>query len=249
MKQLNEWLYFTKAERRGIFLLLLGITIFTISPIFFPSIIKEEDHSELIEAKYIEFKKKQSEIDSMAKIEHSKSQYKQQQSTASIPSLDKREEKQTTYSKTEKVDLSKSEIDKEKAKPLLININSATAEEFAQIKGIGEVFSNRIVKYRTGLGGFISVNQVGTTFGLEPETFNQIRGQLFISTTYKPRMLNVNSATAEQLKMHTYISEKLANQMVNYREKVHPFASDDDLKKLYLMNDELFQKLKPYLTY
>jgi competence protein ComEA len=45
------------------------------------------------------------------------------------------------------------------------------------------------------------------------------------------------------------VSDVLAKQWVNYREKVRPFQSEDDLKKLYAMNDSLLEQLKPYMQW
>jgi competence ComEA-like helix-hairpin-helix protein len=66
-----------------------------------------------------------------------------------------------------------------------ININTATAEDWKAFPGIGEVIANRIVKYRTSMGGFKSVEQVAKTYGLSDSVFQQIKPYLFLkdSTT------------------------------------------------------------------
>jgi len=257
MKHPNEWLYFTKSERRGIFILLLVLLIITFIPKLYPYFIPQEDHTELLQTKLIKFKEEQRVADSIDVEAKKKPKYnkKTSQSNTTYKSNSIKKNASNNYIpnkiETQKVtqEPTTQTVKKVEKKPVVININTATASDFAKLSGIGEVFSNRIIKYRNGLGGFVSVEQVGTTFGIEPETFSKIKSQLVISTDYKPKQLNINTATVDQLKNHTYISEKLASQMVNYREKVAPFQSDEDIKKLYLMNDNLFQKLKPYLTY
>ncbi|HVX27759.1 MAG TPA: helix-hairpin-helix domain-containing protein, partial [Parafilimonas sp.] len=61
-----------------------------------------------------------------------------------------------------------------------ININTATAEEFKTLPGIGDVLANRIVKFRNSMGGFKSVDDVKRTYGLSDSTFNLIRPYLIL---------------------------------------------------------------------
>ncbi|TVQ49569.1 MAG: hypothetical protein EA362_04085 [Saprospirales bacterium] len=48
-------------------------------------------------------------------------------------------------------------------------INTANAEQFQKIRGIGPVLSDRIIKYRERLGGFYSIEQLKEVFGIEDE--------------------------------------------------------------------------------
>lgn len=132
---------------------------------------------------------------------------------------------------------------------LVIDVNKASAREFAQLKGIGEVLSNRIVNYRNKLGGFVSIDQVGTTYGIEAKVFLQLKSQLVLDKTIPVNKLNFNTASVETLANHPYISEKFAKQIVNFRTKVKPYETFQDVEKLYYLknNPELLKKLKPYI--
>lgn len=44
------------------------------------------------------------------------------------------------------------------------------------------------------------------------------------------------------------LSVSLSKSIVNYREKVRPFRSVDDLTKLYVMKDKLFNEIEPYVN-
>lgn len=61
-----------------------------------------------------------------------------------------------------------------------ININTATAEEWKTLPGIGDVISNRIVKFRNSMGGFKSIDDVKRTYGLSDSTFSLIRPYLIL---------------------------------------------------------------------
>ena len=56
-----------------------------------------------------------------------------------------------------------------------ININTANVEEWKAFPGIGDVIANRIIKFRTSIGGFKSIDQVGKTYGLSDSTFQFIK--------------------------------------------------------------------------
>lgn len=62
-----------------------------------------------------------------------------------------------------------------------IDINTATAEQWKSLPLIGDVLSNRIVKFRNKLGGFTTIDQVKQTYGLSDSTFQIIKPYLTIS--------------------------------------------------------------------
>ncbi len=237
MKQLNEWLYFTKAERRGIFCLFLILLVITFLPKLYPYLIKEEDHSEQIKARIVAFEQARKECDSIAT--HNQRIIE----TEAIPKTEVLKD-HTVNEKTEYKPTSKTVLKKEKVQ---LNINEATADQFSQLYGIGPVFSKRIVNYREALGGFVSVDQVGTTYGIDADTFLSIKSQLSITSNFQPRKVNVNTADLEALAKHPYISDQLAKQIINYREKVAAFGSVEEIKKLYFVDEALYQKLYPYI--
>ncbi len=59
-----------------------------------------------------------------------------------------------------------------------ININTASADDFKTLPGIGDVLSVRIVKFRASIGGFKSVDEVAKTYGLRDSVFQALRPYL-----------------------------------------------------------------------
>ncbi len=131
-------------------------------------------------------------------------------------------------------------------KPLILDINKASSAEFKSLKGIGEVYSKRIIKFRDKLGGFYSVQQINDIYGIEDSLFKTLEPYLKVDVI-ELRKININEANFEELEQHPYISGNLARQIINFRSKVHLFASVEELKKLYLMNNDLFVKIQPYV--
>ncbi len=61
-----------------------------------------------------------------------------------------------------------------------IEINRADTTEWKRLRGIGTVLSARIVKYRTKIGGFKSVEQLQKIYGLSEETYQSILPHLYM---------------------------------------------------------------------
>jgi DNA uptake protein ComE-like DNA-binding protein len=64
----------------------------------------------------------------------------------------------------------------------------------------------------------------------------------------KLKRININTASVDDLKAHPYISWNLANSIVKLRSQIGQYNRIEDVKKSVLMTDELYEKLKRYLT-
>jgi competence ComEA-like helix-hairpin-helix protein len=131
--------------------------------------------------------------------------------------------------------------------PVKIEVNAANADEWAKLRGIGPVLSERIVKFREKLGGFYRIEQVSQTYGLPDSTFQAIKAQLDLQTA--PKKLFINQLDTEQLAQHPYISWKLARVIVNYRRAHGPFADPESLLNIYILEEATLEALKPYLDF
>jgi DNA uptake protein ComE-like DNA-binding protein len=61
-----------------------------------------------------------------------------------------------------------------------ININTATADDFKTLPGIGDVLSARIVRFRASIGGFKSIDDLAKTYGLRDSVFQTLRPYLVL---------------------------------------------------------------------
>jgi competence ComEA-like helix-hairpin-helix protein len=127
-----------------------------------------------------------------------------------------------------------------------IDINTATAEEWKSLPGIGDILSDRIVKFRDRLGGFASIEQVAKTFGLRDSTFQLIKPFLKLASPVTNKV-NINTAYESELLECAAISADVAKAIVIYRKQHGNFQTIDDLKKIVFMTDEMFQKIAPHV--
>jgi len=128
-----------------------------------------------------------------------------------------------------------------------IDINAASEEEMLTIKGIGPFFAKNIIKRRELLGGFITADQLLEVWKMTPEKIEEIKPYIQL-TPDNVKKLNINLLTAEELKKHPYVNWNIANAIVKLRNQHGPFKSIYDLKMSVVLTDELFLKIKPYLT-
>ncbi len=224
--------YFSREQRFGIIFMISIILLITLikGPVFnYFAQQKEKKYTVQNQEKWSQL---QAQIDSSKALAQKEKDSLKSNSYAKYPS---KEEKYL-----------KEKIPKE-TKAIVLEINQATAADFKRLKGIGEVLSQRIVSYRTRLGGFYKTEQIQEVYGISDSLFQAIQKQLKIKKQ-PPKQLHLNQASLEELQVHPYISKTLAKQVIGYREKVKPFESIEEVKKLYAINDSLYNKLYPYLT-
>ena len=65
--------------------------------------------------------------------------------------------------------------------PLLVDLNTATAQELDQLPGIGEVFSERIVAYRTENGPFQTIEEIMDVDGIGESVFASLSPYITVS--------------------------------------------------------------------
>ena len=126
---------------------------------------------------------------------------------------------------------------------LIISINKADSIQLKQLKGIGSVLSNRIIKYRTRLGGFVYKEQLLEVWGLTAETYGKINPHIKIDSF--PTKLSINQY-AEQFINHPYTPYAIRKQLSNYLE--FNIEKVDSLNKMDLpyLKDSVKNKLSYY---
>ena len=129
---------------------------------------------------------------------------------------------------------------------IVVNINTGDSSAFMKLPGIGSKLSNRIITFRNKLGGFYKIDQVAETYGLPDSTFKLIRSRLTMDNTAL-KQININLATLEELKAHPYIRFYIANAIIQYRTQHGNYTLVNDIKKIMMVTEEIYDKVSPYL--
>lgn len=90
-------------------------------------------------------------------------------------------QQQNEQSQTEQVpELSHQQIEPMPQQQMTININTATAEQLQQLKGIGPTMAQRIIDYRNKHGHFSSIDELQQVKGIGVKTLAKIRDDISV---------------------------------------------------------------------
>lgn len=264
--------YFNNEERNGIFLLTSIILIFCIfifvqkrilpnhSSISIHLAELESDNTELYAASFsnsslnfsnnsrdykkestseIPVKKIQKVESPTLELEHSENSLKIEKSMNPI----KAEKQKKIFPKVKSF---KKKFNKKPSKIKPFNLNSQDPEEWKQIRGIGDGFSSRIIKYQNWLGGFYSVNQLNEVYGLSDSMVQVIIPHLQNTQNFKK--IAVNTADVKAFGKHPYLEWKDANNIIKYRKHNFPITKDS-FKMMMGLSKETKTKILPYLDF
>ncbi|UBM60175.1 helix-hairpin-helix domain-containing protein [Marinilongibacter aquaticus] len=126
------------------------------------------------------------------------------------------------------------------------DINLATSEDLKQVYGIGEGFAQRILKFRTALGGFNSMAQVSQTYGLPDSTYQELQKHAFFKTP--PQKIHINTVSYEEWKT-PLLKAYQRKAILMYRAQHGTFESLEDLRKIKVLKDKDIEALAPYLDF
>ncbi len=126
-----------------------------------------------------------------------------------------------------------------------VDINQAGFHTWLKLSQ-DSILAVKILKHRKALGGFVQLEQLKEIEGFSDSLFQNNLAEFNVNSDPVFRKLNINLAEVNQLKYHPYIGGKLAKLIIAYRQS-RAFANIEELKKLPIVNEQLFQKLKPYV--
>lgn len=147
---------------------------------------------------------------------------------------------QIAETQTQNFSFSKKENKPIEKHPVMIDINTASTEDWQSLPGINQYMADRIVKYRERTGGFAAPDQVKKTYGITDSVFSLISPYLKTDPSTTPK-IDLNTAGFYDLKTKANIPEPAARAIIVYRQQYGPFTSVSDLKKIVFIKDSLFQ--------
>lgn len=135
---------------------------------------------------------------------------------------------------------------KETRQVIVVEVNSADSVLLETVKGIGPAFASRIIKYRNRLGGFYDKLQLREVYGIDSVKYEELKDQVQVDVSLI-RKININTAEFGDLKGHPYLRYSQINAMIQYRKQHGNYNSINDVKKISIINEEIFRKIAPYL--
>ncbi|MBK22125.1 MAG: hypothetical protein CMP63_07450 [Flavobacteriales bacterium] len=127
---------------------------------------------------------------------------------------------------------------------LHIDINTASAESFEAINGIGEKISHRIIKFRNSLGGFYSIQQLKKVYGIDSNIIAK-NYDIFNVNAVRNKM-NVNTLGLKKLVDHPFINLQQGEEIIKIRS-VYGEIDSLALKDIFTLKE--WSELKHYLKW
>lgn len=138
-------------------------------------------------------------------------------------------------------------IERDENEISIIELNSATKEKLKKIRGIGEKTAERLIVYRTQLGGYSNLNQLDDVYGLD-STIKNNKTTYFIINTEVLSKIRINNVTFKELLYHPYCDYNTTKKIINYREMHGDFISIEQILENNLIKAKQYRKIAPYLT-
>ncbi len=148
-----------------------------------------------------------------------------------------------------------------------IEINSADSATLRLIKGVGEKTTAEIIKYRTALGGFHSIEQLAElSHTITESNYEKILTQISANNKVISK-IDVNFTPANELVKHPYITQAMARRWISrlqLRQQLKGgygdnegyegdtntgYSSIEEMIEDNIMNEEAARKLQPYLLF
>ena len=131
-----------------------------------------------------------------------------------------------------------------------LELNAAGAAELEQLPGIGAVLAQRIVAYRTQIGGFsnreqlLEVEGIGAAPPPQPAEESALPETSAETTPLMPLPLDLNRAGEEDLMQLPDMQPALAAEIVAFRERITAFSSVYELLYVDGMTEAYFTEIR-----
>lgn len=135
-----------------------------------------------------------------------------------------------------------------RSKKTVIELNSCDSAALVNLPGIGPVLSARIIKFRTLLGGFISVSQLKEVYGLPAETYELIKDRLTADTSLV-RRIKINTAGYRELSRLPYFEKYEVSSILKYRDINKHISGMQELVTNKILTPEKALKTRLYLDF
>lgn len=140
-------------------------------------------------------------------------------------------------------------FENKKEKIVVLDINQATKEDLIKVYGIGPALSDRILKLKDLLGGFVSMEQMNDVWGLSPEVVENLNKNFKVSVFPKVNKVDINNASIKELMLFPYFKYALAKAIVTYRSMNGDFKNNADLTKINGFPNEKLNIISLYLYF
>jgi len=128
------------------------------------------------------------------------------------------------------------------------DLNAVTADDLKKVNGIGDKLSERIIKFRDRLGGFLVNEQLYDVYALDAEVVDRALKQFQVLNPPQVKRIDINSASAKEIANLVYLSHAVAYKIVELRELNGGIRSLDELTNIDGFPSEKLDRIALYLS-
>jgi DNA uptake protein ComE-like DNA-binding protein len=129
----------------------------------------------------------------------------------------------------------------------VVELNSVDSIGLLPLPGIGPAYAKRILKYRSLLGGYYSIEQLREVYGFTDTLFQVVKNYVKADPLLVTK-IDLNTEDFKKLNAHPYISYEDTKTIFNYRRKNGPITRLEHLR-ICIPDEEQLKKLIPYLGF
>ena len=129
-----------------------------------------------------------------------------------------------------------------------LEINSADSAALVAINGIGAKSASEIIRYRTLLGGYHSVEQISELKVITEENFAKILQQICCDSC-KISKIDINFAGPKELERHPYVSARALRRIVKQRQLKGGWTRIEEMIDDDILSEDEAERLAPYLRF
>ena len=135
--------------------------------------------------------------------------------------------------------------EKKSSSKKIVELNNCDSLELLDLKGIGPSYAKRILKYRSMMGGFVTVEQLKEVYGFTDELYADIKPFVKVNAELIKK-ININGDDFKTINKHPYLSYELTKQIFNFKRKT-PITKDNF--KEVLNDDVVYTKVLAYINF
>lgn len=113
-----------------------------------------------------------------------------------------------------------------------MDINAALEEDLVKVYGIGPYYAKVILKRRSALGAFVSMEQMNDFEEITPEAKVGLKKKFDVVNNPDIEKININTASLAQLSLFPYFNKDIARNIITQRSMNGKIKRIDDLLEI-----------------
>ncbi len=127
------------------------------------------------------------------------------------------------------------------------DLNTVSAEELQQIRGIGVKLAARIIKYRSVLQGYSFSDQLYEVWYLDEKVADKVLERFPILSKPNINKININTASFKEVLHLPYIDYELTKKIFAFRDEMAEIQSIEELNNIDSFPVDKFDRISLYL--